>query len=66
MNIPVLADTTHQIAKDYGVLKEDEGIAFRGMTFFLKFSWKLIRTRVLINFCTDKPFSLKWTMDRNC
>uniref|UniRef100_A0A1I7XB62 thioredoxin-dependent peroxiredoxin n=1 Tax=Heterorhabditis bacteriophora TaxID=37862 RepID=A0A1I7XB62_HETBA len=29
MNIPVIADTTHQIAKDYGVLKEDEGIAYR-------------------------------------
>jgi alkyl hydroperoxide reductase subunit AhpC len=31
MKIPVLADTTHQISKDYGVLKEDEGIAFRGL-----------------------------------
>nr|QBB00202.1 peroxiredoxin [Teladorsagia circumcincta] len=31
MNIPVLADTNHQIAKDYGVLKEDEGIAYRGL-----------------------------------
>lgn len=30
MNIPVIADTNHQISKDYGVLKEDEGIAFRG------------------------------------
>lgn len=31
MKIPVLADTNHQIAKDYGVLKEDEGIAYRGL-----------------------------------
>lgn len=31
MKIPVLADTNHQIARDYGVLKEDEGIAFRGL-----------------------------------
>ena len=31
MKIPVIADTNHQIARDYGVLKEDEGIAFRGM-----------------------------------
>jgi len=31
MNIPMLADTTHQISKDYGVLKEDEGIAYRGL-----------------------------------
>ena len=29
MNIPLLADTTHDISKKYGVLKEDEGIAFR-------------------------------------
>ncbi|GMR36241.1 hypothetical protein PMAYCL1PPCAC_06436, partial [Pristionchus mayeri] len=36
MNIPVLADTNHQISRDYGVLKEDEvravpGIAYRGL-----------------------------------
>ena len=29
MDIPLLADTTHEISKAYGVLKEDEGIAFR-------------------------------------
>jgi|UniRef100_A0AC35F2F8 alkyl hydroperoxide reductase subunit AhpC len=31
MNIPVLADTNHKLSRDYGVLKEDEGIAFRGL-----------------------------------
>jgi len=31
MRIPILADTNHQISRDYGVLKEDEGIAFRGL-----------------------------------
>ena len=31
MKIPILADKTHQISKAYGVLKEDEGIAFRGL-----------------------------------
>uniref|UniRef100_A0A6I8NNU0 Peroxiredoxin-2 n=1 Tax=Ornithorhynchus anatinus TaxID=9258 RepID=A0A6I8NNU0_ORNAN len=31
MNIPLLADLTHSIATDYGVLKEDEGIAYRGL-----------------------------------
>ncbi|KAF8362978.1 prdx-2 [Pristionchus pacificus] len=36
MQIPVLADTNHQISRDYGVLKEDEvekntGIAYRGL-----------------------------------
>ena len=29
MRIPLIADTTGKIARDYGVLKEDEGIAFR-------------------------------------
>lgn len=31
MNIPLLADSTQQIARAYGVLKEDEGLAFRGL-----------------------------------
>merc|ERR1712227_99719 len=31
MRIPILADKTHKISTDYGVLKEDEGIAFRGL-----------------------------------
>uniref|UniRef100_A0A915EHA6 thioredoxin-dependent peroxiredoxin n=1 Tax=Ditylenchus dipsaci TaxID=166011 RepID=A0A915EHA6_9BILA len=31
MKIPVLADTNHKISRDYGVLKEDEGIAYRGL-----------------------------------
>ncbi|KAJ1369997.1 Peroxiredoxin-2 [Parelaphostrongylus tenuis] len=31
MKIPVLADTNHQISRDYGVLKDDEGIAYRGL-----------------------------------
>jgi alkyl hydroperoxide reductase subunit AhpC len=31
MNIPLVADTAHTIARDYGVLKEDEGLAFRGL-----------------------------------
>jgi len=31
MKIPLLADKTCQIARDYGVLKEDDGIAFRGL-----------------------------------
>ena len=29
MNIPILADKTKDVARRYGVLKEDEGIAFR-------------------------------------
>jgi len=31
MKIPLLADKTCEIARAYGVLKEDEGIAFRGL-----------------------------------
>uniref|UniRef100_A0AC35U9D4 Thioredoxin domain-containing protein n=1 Tax=Rhabditophanes sp. KR3021 TaxID=114890 RepID=A0AC35U9D4_9BILA len=31
MQIPLLADTNHSIAKDYGVLVENEGIAYRGL-----------------------------------
>ena len=31
MNIPILADLTKEVSKAYGVLKEDEGIAFRGV-----------------------------------
>lgn len=29
MKIPLLADLTKSICQDYGVLKEDDGIAFR-------------------------------------
>ncbi|RMZ96293.1 peroxiredoxin-2-like isoform X2, partial [Brachionus plicatilis] len=31
MNIPILADKTQDISRRYGVLKEDEGVAFRGL-----------------------------------
>jgi alkyl hydroperoxide reductase subunit AhpC len=31
MNIPLIADLTRSIATAYGVLKEDEGIAYRGL-----------------------------------
>lgn len=31
MNIPLLADKTCEIAKTYGVLLEEEGVAFRGL-----------------------------------
>ena len=31
MKIPVLADTNQKISRDYGVLKEEDGIAFRGL-----------------------------------
>ncbi|XP_043940687.1 peroxiredoxin-2 [Protopterus annectens] len=31
LNIPLVADLTHSIAKEYGVLKEDDGVAYRGL-----------------------------------
>ncbi|XP_072347094.1 peroxiredoxin-2 [Scyliorhinus torazame] len=31
MEIPLVADMNHSIAKEYDVLKEDEGIAYRGL-----------------------------------
>lgn len=31
MNIPLLADKTMEISRKYGCLKEDEGVAFRGL-----------------------------------
>merc|ERR1711893_551815 len=31
MKIPILADTNHGVSKAYGCLKDDEGIAFRGL-----------------------------------
>lgn len=31
MDIPLLADKTGEIARKYGIYKEDEGIAFRGL-----------------------------------
>uniref|UniRef100_A0A4W2F2B7 thioredoxin-dependent peroxiredoxin n=1 Tax=Bos indicus x Bos taurus TaxID=30522 RepID=A0A4W2F2B7_BOBOX len=31
LNIPLLADVTRKLSSDYGVLKEDEGIAYRGL-----------------------------------
>ncbi|KAF4011882.1 hypothetical protein G4228_004161 [Cervus hanglu yarkandensis] len=31
LNIPLLADVTRKLSSDYGVLKEDEGVAYRGL-----------------------------------
>lgn len=31
IRFPILADTTHRIARDYGVLLENEGVALRGL-----------------------------------
>ena len=31
MNIPLLADKSTKVSKDYGVYKEDEGLTFRGL-----------------------------------
>ncbi|XP_032277960.1 peroxiredoxin-2-like [Phoca vitulina] len=31
LNIPLLVDVTRSLSRDYGVLKEDEGVAYRGV-----------------------------------
>ena len=31
MAIPIISDTTQALARSYGVLKEDEGISYRGL-----------------------------------
>lgn len=38
MKIPLIADLTKTISRDYGVLKEDDGIAYRsvGLIIFKK------------------------------
>ena len=36
MKIPVLADRNQKISRDYGVLKEDEGIAYRSVFDWFK------------------------------
>lgn len=33
MNIPLVADLTQSISRDYGVLKEDQGIAYRSVIY---------------------------------
>lgn len=35
MRIPIIADQTQRIAKDYGVLKEDEGVCYRYLAHFI-------------------------------
>lgn len=34
VKFPILADTTHKVSMDFGVLKEDQGISYRG-TFII-------------------------------
>ena len=60
MNIPLLADKNQSVSRAYGVLKEDEGISFRGL-FIIDGNSKLrqVSGRVLlfdscIFFCTER------------
>ncbi|MEK6888290.1 MAG: peroxiredoxin [Candidatus Aenigmatarchaeota archaeon] len=34
VNFPIIGDTTHRLTRDFGILKEDQGIAYRG-TFII-------------------------------
>ena len=51
MNIPLLADKNQSVSRAYGVLKEDEGISFRGL-FIIDGNSKLrqVSGRVLLEF----------------
>ena len=41
LKIPLLSDLTKQIAKDYGVLLEDEGISLRWLGTYTYIQWNL-------------------------
>ena len=62
MNIPILADKTHDISRRYGVLKEDEGVAFRGLF--------LIDEKGILRQITSKSDSLSlflsWPLNAFC
>lgn len=49
MNIPILADKTKKVARDYGVLLEDAGVTLRGM-YWEKGKEQVFCDHVLINF----------------
>ncbi len=53
MQIPLLADKNCEIAKAYGVYKEDEGIAFRSGILY---SWILLTRASWINKCQSAWF----------
>ena len=46
MDIPIISDTTHALAKSYGVLKEDEGIAYRGLFIIDPKGESVFRSRI--------------------
>ena len=51
MDIPIISDTTHALSKAYGVLKEDEGVAYRGL-FIIDTKGKLTK----LNPDSDRDF----------
>ncbi len=51
MNIPVLADTNHAISRDYGVLKEDAGIAFRSVAGLSSRTFAFISNAITKDLC---------------
>ncbi|EYB97306.1 hypothetical protein Y032_0142g2349 [Ancylostoma ceylanicum] len=68
MKIPVLADTNHQIAKDYGVLKDDEGIAYRATAQFENdpFFERYVSFHVAIGKCMTRVYVICGIWDRCC
>ena len=52
LDIPLLADKTMDIARAYGVLKEDEGIAFRGL--FIIDTHGMVRQMTINDLCVGR------------
>ncbi|XP_058381582.1 peroxiredoxin-2 isoform X2 [Diceros bicornis minor] len=49
LNIPLLADVTRSLSRDYGVLKEDEGIAYSGSSQLLTMNADIFRGLFIID-----------------
>lgn len=61
MNIPLLADKSMEISRAYGVLKDDEGLSFRGLFIIdrqqnlRQVSYSLNTFKALVSSLSDKP-----------
>nr|BAE88143.1 unnamed protein product [Macaca fascicularis] len=74
LNIPLLADVTRRLSEDYGVLKTDEGIAYRGLFII---DGKGVLRQITVNDCLwdapwmrlcgwSRPSSTQTSMEKFC
>uniref|UniRef100_A0A2K5UWW4 Peroxiredoxin-2 n=1 Tax=Macaca fascicularis TaxID=9541 RepID=A0A2K5UWW4_MACFA len=74
LNIPLLADVTRRLSEDYGVLKTDEGIAYRGLFII---DGKGVLRQITVNDCLwdapwmrlcgwSRPSSTQTSMEKVC